>query len=278
MGFFNWGKKQEPEKEQEQQQQEERSVIIAMPMFSEQNAINGEQLKADFQTYWGETIEIDEEDEENESENTLSFNVRENWVIISEMNVPIPSDDIKSTADYTYIWENALEECSQMKSHAIVTIMNQAGDQVDTAKLLTKVLISILRTSSSAIGVYKGSQTMLIPKELYLSYGEQIKEDNELPINLWTYIGLRQEENNTFSAYTFGLSELFGHPEIEIISSAKEPGELHGFISMMANYVVNYRAELKHGETIGFSEDHKIPIELSDGKYIGEQTIKLVGE
>src|SRR5690606_41872309 len=81
-------------------------------------------------------------------------------------------------------------------------------------KLLSKVLHSILITSNS-IGIYQGSQSLLIPKEQYIESSESLKV-GQTPIDLWIYIGLRKSEEGN-SLYTYGLNE-FEKSEMEIIN------------------------------------------------------------
>jgi hypothetical protein len=43
----------------------------------------------------------------------------------------------------------------------------------------------------------------------------------------------------------------------------------------LASYVLEYDVTLKNGETIGFSEDEKLPITLSNGIALDGETLKI---
>ena len=65
-------------------------------------------------------------------------------------------------------------------------------------------------------------------------------------------------------AFTSGM-RFFGYEEMEIVDSPKQPNDLLGFLLSISEYVLSEGVELKDGETIGFSEEQKLPITLSDG-------------
>ena len=116
------------------------------------------------------------------------FTVEGETVGIAHVQAPIPSNDIEGTAQYAYNWRNALEETKEHKSHLIVSIMQGGQDQIKRFKIFTQVLCSLLRITNS-IAVFKGSQSLLIKKEDYLSQAE-LMSNQYLPLNLWIYFGL----------------------------------------------------------------------------------------
>lgn len=59
--------------------------------------------------------------------------------------------------------------------------------------------------TSSAVAVYQGSQSLLIPRKQYLSHIEEIKE-NGIPVMLCIYIGLRNTTEGN-CAYSYGLKD-----------------------------------------------------------------------
>ena len=55
-----------------------------------------------------------------------------------------------------------------------------------------------MRTCEDAIGIYQGSATLLLPKELYVDFSELLLSDM-LPIQLWIYIGIICNNENITS-------------------------------------------------------------------------------
>ena len=126
--------------------------------------------------------------------------------------------------------------------------------------------------SSKSIGVFKGSQSLLIPSKQYIQSAEEL-QNNVLPINLWIYIGIRVSKEGN-SIYTYGLNQ-FGKYEIEIINSKVRIEELYDFILNICSYVIGNDVMFKDGETLGLTAEQKIKITLSRGIYIEGKSYKL---
>ena len=99
-------------------------------------------------------------------------------------------------------------------------------------------------------------------------------ENDDFPIENIVYIGLYGDENNTVSGYTYGL-EQFGKKELEIIKSSEEAEEVYNFLASISDYIITSDVVLNDGETIGFSEEQKIQISVSEGIALDGETVKL---
>jgi hypothetical protein len=98
-------------------------------------------------------------------------------------------------------------------------------------------------------------------------------KNDEIPINLWVYIGLRESDEGN-SIYTYGLNK-FGKHEMEIINSKLSLEELYNFISNICAYVISSNVTFKAGEALGYTAHQKIKITLSTGRFVDGQTMKL---
>jgi hypothetical protein len=76
------------------------------------------------------------------------------------------------------------------------------------------------------------------------------------------------------SGYTYGLKE-FNKLEMEIVGSTRDLADIRGFLYNMAHYIIDCNAEIKNGQTCGFSETERIGITLSKGIYVDTETFKL---
>ncbi len=259
MGLLDLFKKKEEEPKN-------NSVLLSMPMFNNDDSYDLNEIILDLREFWG--LEVTEISGDNE---TATFNINGQLVAVAQMPAPIPAEEIEETASYTYLWNNALEECSNHTTHAIVSVLSGDMDNVERHVIFTQLNASILRTSN-AIGIYQGMQTLLLPKALYIDFANLLLEDI-LPIQLWIYIGLVDEENSN-SAYTYGLKE-FGKTEIEIIESEMQRSDLYDFIIAIASYIIESDVTLNDGETIGFTADQKIQITESKAKFLDGNSLKL---
>lgn len=259
MGLLDLFKKKEEEPKN-------NSVLLSMPMFNTTDSYNLDEIILDLQEFWG--LEVSEISGNNE---TATFNINGQLVAVAHMPAPIPQEEIEETANYSYLWNNVLEECSNHTTHAIVSMISGDLDNVERHVIFTQLNASILRTSN-AIGIYQGMQTLLLPKALYIDFANLLFEDI-LPVQLWIYIGLVGEENSN-SAYTYGLKE-FGKTEIEIIKSDIQRSDLYDFIIAIISYIVESDVTLRDNETIGFTADQKIQITESKAVFLDGNSLKL---
>ena len=97
--------------------------------------------------------------------------------------------------------------------------------------------------------------------------------EDMLPIQLWIYIGLVQENGKT-SMYSYGLAE-FGKLEMEIINSDIDVNYLFDFLSNILYYIIDQDVTLLDGETIGMSEEQKLTIRESKAVYLEGDSLKI---
>lgn len=274
MGLLDWfkGKKTKEEKGQQEDREEtqgssEGRILLSMPMFNGTDSYVLEAVIEDLRQYWKlEVVDVSGDGQ------TATMSIDGVLVALASMPAPIPAKDIEQIAAHNYLWKTALEDCKEHQSHAIVTVLSSKNASIlDRYKILTKLNASVLRTSN-AIGIYQGTQTLLLAKGVYLDFANFLLED-QLPIQLWIYIGLVGGEQGS-SIYTFGLKD-FGKLEIEVLDSSMEKMDLYDFLLSITTYVVGNDVLLQDGETIGFSADQKIKITVSQGRFLDGETLKL---
>lgn len=192
-------------------------------------------------------------------------------VAIMHMGFPIPWEDIEATAKYAYNWPKVLNDVKLHQDHLVISIFTGSNDPIKRFRIFTCVISSLLRTTN-AIGVYKGNQSLLIPKDHYLQEASRMS-DNYLPLNLWVYFGLRKTDGGN-GGYTYGLT-LFNKTEMEILDSSNSLRDIRGFLFNIAHYVLQYDVTFEDGQTCGLSKDEKISITYSEGLMVSGNTFKL---
>lgn len=242
-------------------------TLLAMPMFNNNDSYQMNRVLDDMRERWAfDTSTADGDDV------VAVMEIAGQTVALAFLDVPIPWGDIGGTAKYAYNWVRATNDLADHTGHAIVSIMPGNGTPRERFMLLSKVLYSVLETSK-AIGVYIGDQSLLIPRFLYLDTMDKL-EQGEIPLSLWIYIGLK-EYRIANCAYTYGLTA-FGKKEIEIINSELDLEDLYEILFNTSYYVINNDVTLKEGQTIGRDEIHKIKITVSEGAFVGGESIKLL--
>lgn len=244
----------------------ESKIILGMVMLQDQNSFDPKAFHKDYKNNYDKTLK-----EPSGDNSAFSFKIDGELIVVGHIPIPIPHGDIEGAAEYAYNWDTAIEDLKTHKSHLIISVTSGGKDQIKRFKIFTQVICSLLRMTNS-VGVYKGTQSLLIPKDDYLYEAELMSKDY-LPLNLWIYFGYRVTDNGN-SSYTYGLKE-FNKTEMEIINSSKSIEVIRKFLFNMTHYVLDYDVTFRDGQTCGMSADDRIAIAFSKGKYVEGDTFKL---
>ena len=233
---------------------EEKKLVLSMPLFKGEEGYSLDAIVYDLKNYW----KLDVKDVDGNDE-VATFSIDGELVALAFMPAPVPSEELESLCQFSYMWDKAETEVMEHTHHAILSVMS--GDAS-----------TLVRTCDTAIGVYQGSATLLVPKAVYIDFADMLNEDM-LPIQLWIYIGLVQENGKT-SMYSYGLEE-FGKLEMEIINSDMDVNYLFDFLSNILYYIIDQDVTLLDGETIGMSEEQKLTIRESKAVYLEGDSLKI---
>lgn len=210
--------------------------------------------------------EIVIEDQPN-AENII-FEVEGMRVVVAHMPAPIPNREVEECCKYNLLWPEAEQVVATHRSHVIVTVSG-APNPIAGHLLFTQVVSSLMQLDD-ALAFYM--QPMVVSAESYVESAQMIK-DEELPVQLWVFIGLYQDEQGR-SSYTRGLKN-FGKDEIEVIRSEHVLSDVFEFTMMIVDYIVTHNVTLQHGETIGFSAEERLSLTLSQGIAVEDESIKI---
>ena len=219
---------------------------------------------------WGITPDDTGEDPaEDEDENAAVFWVNGTMCAYSLMPAPVPGGEAERFAAANYFWKEAVEVTGTHTAHLLISVMGNAKDPVGAAKLFTALAASAL-SQPEVLGIYT-SGTVFQP-DFYLKVAEDMKA-GDLPVMDWVYIGLYRGKKGA-CGYTYGL-ETFGREEMEIIDSAKEPGEIMEFLYDLCIYLLKSDAYIRDGETVGHSAEEKLSVTRSKGEALDGMTLKI---
>lgn len=242
------------------------NVVLGMIILQDENSFDLNYFLKDYNNSYDNTIK-----EVSGDNSSTAFRVDDEMVVIAHMPVPIPYGDLEETARYSYNWQSVLKDTEEHKSHLIVSLLKGKQGQIKRFKTFTQILSSLLRVTNS-IGVYQGTQSLLIPKLDYLNQSS-LMADGYLPLSLWIYFGLRNTETGN-CGYTYGLKE-FNKNELEILNSAKNLEDIRNFLFDIAHYVLDNDVIFSEGQTCGVSEEERIPITFSKGQFVEGSSFKL---
>ena len=215
---------------------------------------------------------LDYDFEITQEDNTIIADYNGMIMTASLMPAPIPDNEAVEQAKTNYRWEKAVEAAEKHKAHLLVSVINSGDvDNIEGAKHYVKLLANATK-QEGCLGI--NILGTVIHPQMYYDFAKLYDENDDFPIENIIYIGLYGDENNTVSGYTYGL-EQFGKKELEIIKSLEEAEEVYNFLASISDYIITSDVVLNDGETIGFSEEQKIQISVSDGIAVDGETIKL---
>lgn len=227
------------------------------------------RLVRDLKDLWDITVPEPDPDEE-ERDDALVFNLGERLVAVSLMPFPIPDHETETNAENNWMWPEAVDVAKQHAAHIMVAICGGDDDPIERGKLYAKLMDACSR-QRDVTGIYTSG--VVFEPDFYRKATEAMKHD-ALPVHAWIWFGLYADDGR-LRAYTYGM-ESFGRREIEVLDAdGVEARELWEFISSMASYVLECGQTLEDGQTIGFSEDDKHAITLSEGAALPGMTLKI---
>ena len=229
---------------------------------------DAEKYVKDLKKDWG----IDYDFEITHDNNTIIADNNGMILTASLMPAPIPDNEAIEQAKTNYRWDGAVEAAERHKAHLLVSVINRGDmDNIEGAKHYVKLLANATK-QEGCLGI--NILGTVIHPQMYYDFAKLYDENDDFPIENIVYIGLYGDENNTVSGYTYGL-EQFGKKEIEIIKSSEEAEEVYNFLASISDYIITSDVVLNDGETIGFSEEQKIQISVSEGIALDGETVKL---
>lgn len=220
-----------------------------------------------FQKQWG--IKATVAESEACSEDSIVLEIEDMLVAISFIDAIIPDQEAQYYGKNNYFWSNAEEAIDRHVSQVLIAVLGHEQSCLDAAKLFVKIASSVLMLPG-AIGLYTSGT--VFQASFYKESAESMKE-GVIPVNNLIYIGLYPSAHG-YSGYTVGL-KAFHKEEIEIVDARTDAMMLREFLMDIVYYLLEENVTLRDGETIGFSEDQKLPITYSKGVALEGNTLKI---
>jgi hypothetical protein len=237
------------------------SLAISMVMLREDVALSGAAIQRELSAKWPalpRATDIEQKDD------TLAFRVGSSDVILGKMSAPIPWSDLEGPCATSVLWPKATEEVKQHKIHWIVTVSGELKP-VELSTLLTQATASVMASCPAAMGVYWGSATMVIPKNIFIDFAVKVLPLGP-PLHIWVDFRVGRDSEKTSSGFTKGMDAL-GHMEFETQGCPEPPGELRERLLGLAGYVLENGPVIRDGDTIGEDANEKIRVVYSKSAF-----------
>ena len=234
---------------------------------------NKEALLRELKETWDIEHEPDGSEEEDDGGKTDDmFLIRYHGAIITVcfMPAPIPNGEAEEAASKNFMWPKGTEQVKSHTAHLLIAVMGkEILPPVESGELLVKTVVSACK-QDGVLGIYSGE--VVYAPDYYLRCSSMLEEDM-FPIYNLVWMGVYNGKKG-ICAYTGGM-RYFGYDEIEILDSQADVETLHGFLSDIVGYVITEDVILRDGETIGFSEEQKLPITRSKGVAVEGNSLKI---
>ena len=200
-----------------------------------------------------------------QKETTIAFRVGSDDIILAQMPAPFPWSDLEGPCATSILWKNAAEEVKRHKYHWIVTVMSPESEPIPLAERLTQATVALMAACPSAIGVYWGNATLLVPTNLFIDFAQKIMPAGP-PLHIWIDFRIGRDSERSSSGFTAGMTAL-GHMEFETQNCPEPPGELRQRLESLARYVLENGPVIKDGDTIGEDANERIRIVYSKSSF-----------
>lgn len=229
--------------------------------------LDKEKFFADLKADWGVDIPNDPEGEND----VIYANVDGYRVVVGLMPAPVPDGEAEYWAKGNYMWQDAVEVTASHKAHAIIAILGKEDDLIEKGRLFVKVVCAMMK-QETAVAFY--NEGAVFPPKMYLDFAGLLS-DGHVPVLNLVWLGLFGDGKKA-GVYTYGMRRM-GKEEMEVYVDADKAdfNELREFMLTIASYVLETDATLRDGETIGFTEEQKLPITLSKGVAVDGDTLKI---
>lgn len=192
-------------------------------------------------------------------------------LVVALMPTPVPNEEAEYYASANYMWKNAVEAAKSHKAHILISVLGKDADLLEVGKLFTKVVSSCLK-QDHAIAVY--TDGAVFQPQFYREVASFMQQDKDaLPILDWVWFGVCRTDEYT-GIYTYGMRK-FGKEEMEVYATNANLNDVRDFLLDIVTYVLDSDVTLKDGDTIGFSEEQKLRVTLSDAVALGGKSLKL---
>ena len=188
------------------------------------------------------------------SESVLLFDLDDDDdAMVALMPMPVPNREADEAATFSISSFGTGWTLPAHEAHLVVTVQSESS-RADS--LLTfNFLLAAVAESSPAVGIYCGNAGATHDPKFFI---EVAREGSvEMAIMLWNGVSMAKEADGRMSLLSLGMKQL-DLPDLWLIApSEMEPLEM--FFNLLA-YVVDRGEPIPDGDTIGPTEDQRIPV------------------
>ncbi len=212
----------------------------------------------------------------DEGEDSTSLQIGDSGLIMAKMPAPIPWSQLEGPCATSLLWKNAKEEVEKHVVHWIVTV-NGELDPIELSTLLTQATAAAMKASPSAIGVYWGNATLVVPKAIFCDFAKDVLPHGP-PMHIWVDFRVGPDSEKSCAGFTAGMQAL-GHMEFETDNAPESPGDLRERLLSLCGYLIENGPVIQDGDTVGADAQEQIRVNYCDSVFGHEDKVmRLVYE
>jgi hypothetical protein len=242
------------------------SVMISMILLRQSCELPASAIERELQHRYpdlGASLDTNEE-------GIPSFQLKDGTLMLATMPAPIPWSELEGPCATSLLWKDAAEEVQRHESHILVTLLSEQNE-IEQSILLTKTTAAVLAACDAAMGVYWGNATLVIPKQIFLDFAEEVLPLGP-PLDIWVDFRVGWQTKTVSGGFTQGM-EALGHMEIETQESPEKPGDLRDRLQGVARYLLENGPVIRDGDTIGEDAREKIRVIYSDSAFGNDKRV-----
>jgi hypothetical protein len=232
------------------------SLAISMVLLTKDHPFGVAELERGLREVWPDGPALTEGTAED---NTVAVHCDGYDIILGKMPAPIPWSDLEGPCATSILWKDAATEVKKHTEHWIVTVAGpDDGDAIERAGMLTRATAAVMAACPTAIGVYWGNATMVIPRDLFIDFTKEILPKGP-PLHIWIDFRVGRDSETTSAGFTCGM-EALGHMEIETQNAPETPRVLRERFYALASYLLENGPVIQDGHTVGGDENERIRV------------------
>lgn len=196
-------------------------------------------------------------------EGALVFRLNGDLAALSLLPHPIDWSKVAVACVRAWYWPEAVEALRDHVAYALVAIQPEVADRLRAAMTLTALTAAVASTTPAA-GVYWSASGLVHAPDAFITYTKQMTP-SALPLLLWVSLQLGQESDGSLSVFTTGLRD-FNQMEIEAHGAQRDRQFLLDRVFDVVHYLLEKNPVLRHGETIGTTDEEKLLITVGPSK------------
>ncbi len=238
-------------------------VNLAFVLLSEAKLPSAEAIVRAFPAFAGpaERLRVSPKEAEKPSAALLSFDLAPGGTaLVALVAVAVPGGEADQGVQFSLPSLTREWTLGPHRAHLIVTLQAPEGAGA-TARERLSAFTSFLAAVTSvapAVGVYWGSAGATHEPAFFVETARSQEVVERLA--LWTGVSLANEpDGRGISLLSLGMKQL-GLPELLLVVSPRRAREVLALFLNLLDYAVSRGTPLPEGDTIGMSEDERVPI------------------